>query len=107
MSTSPSLVDTSALTPAQRRGLTRAGQALVPGGDGLPPFRETSAIASADRMLRYLPEADRKSFASLMGLFNFVPVYLIRLLLRVADAHRFFPGPVGAGLRLLRFGVFG
>jgi hypothetical protein len=106
-STASPLHKSSYLTEAQLSGLERAGRVLVPGGDGLPSFRETGCSGEADRMLAYLPEADRRSFASLMGLFRFLPIFVITLLLRLADRHRFFPGPLGAALRMIRFGVFG
>lgn len=95
------------LGEGQLKGLERVGTELVPGGDGLPSFRESGCVHQVDRMLAFLPEADRKAFALLLGLFRWLPRSVLRGLIRTCDAHRYFPGPAGAVLRMIRFGVFG
>ncbi len=95
------------MTPLQQKGFLRAGDVVIPGGDGFPSFSKSGTIRDAPRMLDYMTEADRSGLLGLMAIFAFLPAFAIRLIIAIAERNRFFPGPVGAALRLVVIGVKG
>jgi acyl-CoA reductase-like NAD-dependent aldehyde dehydrogenase len=95
------------LTPGQVAGLRRVGDVLIPGDDVLPAFSASGCAAHADRMLAHMTESDRAGVRLLLGVFRFLPRPALRALLALTERHRAFPGPLGAGLRLVNIGIKG
>ena len=95
------------LDSSQLQGLRRAGDALIPGGQGLPSFSQSGVESEADRMLAYMTEEDRSGLLGLLGVFAWLPGFVIAGLIYIADRNRFFPGPVAALLRMVSLGVKG
>ncbi len=89
------------LNPQQIRGILKAGDIVV------PAFSETKYIYQVDRILDFMAEHDRADFAALMSVFGFLPKPVLKMILTLAEGHRFFPGKLGTTLRLLSIGVKG
>jgi aldehyde dehydrogenase (NAD+) len=95
------------LSRVQLATLNRVGDLMVPGDGELPSFSASGCAAQADRMLAHMYDADRDGVLMLLGLFRFLPNAAIRGLLRLCDHEARFPGPIGAGLRMVGIGVKG
>lgn len=96
------------LTPRQYRGLERLGDAYCPGDDALPAFSALGCGEHVDRVLEYMPEADRNSLKGLLAACSWLPSRLLRVGLDLLE--RFAPRapwPMGGGLRFLQMGVKG
>jgi hypothetical protein len=95
------------LSPGQLRALRKVGDVLIPGDGNFPSFSRSGVAVHVDRMLDYVHASDRAGIKTLLGLFLFLPKTVIRLLLRITEHHRRFPGPVAAVLRLINTGIKG
>lgn len=95
------------LSARQRHGLLKVGDVLIAGDYEFPSFTGSGSAEHAERMLDYMNESDRNGLTVLLGLFRFVPRWLLRVLFFVAERHRFFPRPVGGALRMINIGVKG
>ena len=49
------------LTPTQTKGFLKAGDVVIPGGDGFPSFSKSGLVKDVDRMLDYMTDEDRSS----------------------------------------------
>lgn len=95
------------LTPLQLRGLLRAGDVYLPGGDGFPRFSRSHVIHEVDRIVEFMAEPDRAGFRFLMTLFGVLPGFALRGLLRLADRSATHPSPLLAPLRQIHLGAKG
>ena len=95
------------LTPTQEKGLLRVGDAVIPGNGEFPRFSKTDFFHQIDRMLDYMPKGDRDGVVLLFGIFRFLPLFVLRGILRLTDWNRFFPGPIGGALRMIALGMKG
>jgi hypothetical protein len=95
------------LNSQQLRGLEKTGDVMIPGGGEFPSFKQLGCIEHVDRIMEYMTEHDLADFRSLMGVFAFLPRFLIRALMSLTSSNHLFPGPIGGTLRLLELGVKG
>lgn len=95
------------LTPRQRRGLLRLGDATIPGDSDLPSFSASGCAVGIDRMLPYMYAADRDSFLQLADACAVLPSPVIRGIVAVAARAEQAPGPVAGVLRLANIGIKG
>lgn len=103
----PSEVQSEYLNVQQITGLLKVGNVLIPGTEKLPAFSRTRAVESLDGVLRETPPSDREGLMGLLGFFGKMPLWLIRLVVRLAEAHQYFPGALGVTLRQIRVGLKG
>lgn len=89
------------------KGLTKAGDIVLPGGEGFPRFSETNFLDHFGRISHYMYAQDKDGLKLLTSLMGLMPSPLIRLILWTATFHRYFPGPLGAVLRQINIGVRG
>lgn len=89
------------------KGLERAGNVIIPGGEGLPSFSQTDFLRHLPRISNYMNEDDREGFKLLTTLMFFMPSPLIRLMMWFTTLHSYFPGPLAAILRQINVGVKG
>ncbi|MCP4665048.1 MAG: hypothetical protein GY849_01675 [Deltaproteobacteria bacterium] len=94
-------------TQQQLVGLQKAGDVILPGTARSPSFSATGCMIHIDRMAAFLSHDDLGALRLLFGFFRWAPLWLIRLLMVVATHNGNFPGPVGAGLRLIEIGLKG
>lgn len=108
----------SGLNGLQRTGLNRLGDCYAPGGKvtaahgsrSFPSFSELGCIEHADRVLDYLPAADRNDLKLLLGILALSPPPVLKgfvWLLEHSESGLFSLGPVGSLLRLIRLGLKG
>lgn len=95
------------LGTTQYAGLLHVGEVLIPGGRGLPSFREARCAHHVDRMLSWMNASDLRGLRSLLAVLRFTPAPVIRLLFAMADRSERFPGPFGVALRMANIGVKG
>lgn len=95
------------LGPAARAGLVRLGDVLVPGDGELPSFSKAGAAEHAERFLAALPPDDRAGLRLLLGLFGFLPRFVLRGLVALAGRHARFPELLAGPLRKLELGLKG
>lgn len=95
------------LTSRQMRGLSKLGDAYLPGDGVLPSFSATGCAEHVDEVLDNLPEVDRDSLQLLLTLLSLTPQFKLVWLARFLEWSPKIPGPLGAGLRFLRMGIKG
>lgn len=91
----------------QIKGLVKTGDIILPGTDSMPSFSQTGCMEHMDRMLAYLTNDDLNGLRLVFGVLRWAPRLLILLLLLVCKHNRWFPGFIGAGLRMLEIGIKG
>lgn len=94
-------------TQNQLKGLTKAGDVLLPGTERSPSFSQTGGIAHIDRMAAYLAEDDLSGLKSVLSLFRWMPKWKISLLFKWCAKSDKMPSFLGAALRMLELGVKG
>lgn len=99
--------EAAGLTAAQRRGLLRLGDVVIPGDDSLPSFSASGAADGIDTMLPYMYEADRSSLLTLLTACAVLPRPAIRAIVAAASGHSRAPEPLAAALRLANIGIKG
>jgi hypothetical protein len=95
------------LTPSQRRGLEKIGDVHFPGMGECPSFSQLGCADSAGFAISLLPADDRSSLLLLLGIVGSLPSGVAWLLVQVGEWGPKMPGPIGVGLRFLRFGLKG
>lgn len=95
------------LTPAQRNGLRKLGDIVIPGDLEFPSFSQAGCADAIDRMIPYMNLSDRDGVETLLSLFNYLPTFLIRGIFALSEAHRLFPEPIAGLLRLANIGMKG
>jgi aldehyde dehydrogenase (NAD+) len=95
------------LTRTQLAGLRKIGDLMVPGDDEMPSFSASGCAEQADRMLVHMNDGDRDGITTLLGVFRFLPRFVLRGLLHLTDRHAVFPEPIAALLRMMNIGVKG
>jgi len=95
------------LSKAQRRGLDKLGDALIPGDGTLPSFTESGCAAHADRMLSHMYDDDRSGVTMVLSLCSVLPPGAIAALFRLTDRHAKAPEPIAGILRMANLGVKG
>lgn len=95
------------LTKTQIRGLNKIGNVYFPGDDELPSFEECGCVEHAGAAIEFLPEDDLASLRLLLGVLGTLPALVTRGLVQIAERGPRMNGPLGVGLRFLRFGLKG
>lgn len=95
------------LTPAQRRGLVRLGDVMIPGDDVLPSFSSAGVADDIGRMLPYMHESDRSSLLALLRVCGLAPRTVVRAIVALAAAWRRAPEPLAGLLRMANLGIKG
>ena len=91
----------------QLKGLSKAGDIILPGTDISPSFSKTGCIHHIDRMAGFLSEDDLGGLQTLLGIFRWTPKWVVSLILTACNHNKLFPGFLGAGLRMLEIGIKG
>lgn len=95
------------LTAAQKRGLLRLGDTMIPGDDVLPSFSRAGVADDIGRMLPYMHEADRSSLLALLAVCGWLPRLASRAVVALASAWRRAPEPLAGLLRMANLGIKG
>ena len=89
------------------RGLKKAGDIVLPGGDGFPKFSETNLLEHFGRISNYMTPQDRQGFKLLTALMGLMPSFMIHLMLIMVSHHDSVPSFLGAIFRQVNMGVKG
>ena len=95
------------LSLRQQAGLRKVGDVLIPGDAEFPRFSRSRCAEQVDRMLAYMNDSDLSGVKLVLGLFRFLPKFVLRGILALTDKHRAFPDAIGAGLRMINIGIKG
>lgn len=101
------MIKSECFSPGQLKGLNRLGDVVLPGTDNLPSYSQAGCAAHVDRMAVYLAPDDLAGLKTVLSVCRWLPKPGIDLILRLAAANRFFPGPLGAALRMAEIGLKG
>jgi hypothetical protein len=101
------MITSNYLSQNQLKGLLKTGDVILPGTNKSPSFSQTGCIHYVDRMAAYLSEDDLNDLRTVLGLFRWLPSWGITVIMAMVARNQFFPGPIGAGLRMLEIGVKG
>lgn len=89
------------------KGLKKAGDIIIPGGEGFPSFSESNFVQELPRISEYMNNDDREGFKALTMVMGIMPSVFIRGLLFITTFHSYAPGFLGAILRQINVGVKG
>ncbi len=89
------------------RGLSKAGDILIPGDDTLPAFSRTPYLTEIDRIADWMTPQDREGFKFLTGLFSVLPSPVVRGLIKLADRAESLPEWIAPPFRMINVGVKG
>jgi len=95
------------LSAAQRRGLLRLGDVLIPGDGELPSFSASGCAEHADRMLAHMYEDDRNGVTGVLSLAAVLPRPLLRGLFAFTEQHSRAPEPLASLMRMANLGIKG
>lgn len=95
------------LTPRQIRGLEKIGDIYFPGDGDMPSFSRCGCASHGDVAVEALPDEDRNSLKTLLGIIGIAPRFLARGLVLLAESGTNWPGPLGTAMRFLRLGLRG
>ncbi|WP_370894349.1 hypothetical protein [Janibacter sp. GXQ6167] len=109
MNAGPIVPEVAPLTAAQRRGLHKLGDIVIPGDPeaGLPSFTDSGVADEVHRMLAWMYESDRSAVLMMLDAFARMPRPAVRAVVEATERGDRAPGPLGAGLRMASFGVKG
>ncbi len=88
-------------------GLSRLGDVMLPGGEGMPRFSATGCLEHLDTLLQASHPDDVRDLGRLLWLVSLAPSVMLRGLLRLLDRAEQLPAPLAGGLRLLNVGLKG
>jgi acyl-CoA reductase-like NAD-dependent aldehyde dehydrogenase len=91
----------------QLAGLQKTGDALLPGTRQSPSFSQTGCGQHIDRMAAFMGPEDLDGLRLVLGIFAWLPKWVIRLIMECCRLSPYLPGPAGKSLRLLELGVKG
>jgi acyl-CoA reductase-like NAD-dependent aldehyde dehydrogenase len=89
------------------KGLKKAGDIVLPGGEGFPKFSDTEFINQFGRISNYMSMDDKEGLKLLTAIMAFLPSFVIRTILKVATFHTFVPRPIGTVLSQINIGIRG
>ncbi|MCC7441198.1 MAG: hypothetical protein IT285_06180 [Bdellovibrionales bacterium] len=95
------------LSGLQYRGLQKLGDVYCPGDSEYPRFSTLGCGEHADTMLEVMPAQDLGDLKMLLTIFGILPRFSVRMLVTMIEGISGLPGPIGAILRLMRFGMKG
>lgn len=95
------------LSPAQRAGLEKLGDVVIPGDGDLPSFSAAGCLDHADEFMDSLAPADRQGLAALLTLARVLPRRAIPPLLTLLERWAQVDGVLGAAPRMALLGVKG
>lgn len=94
-------------SPLSLKGIQKAGDIVLPGGDGFPRFSETDFIQHFGRISHYMTPEDREGFKLLTAIMGIMPSFMIHLMLVMVSHHEKVPSFIGAIFRQVNMGVKG
>lgn len=106
----PSAVEAAASKHLSHRHLlaiTRIGDLYCPSHPELPSFSDLGVIEHVDQVVGTLPPADLKDLKLLLLLLSYLPTFALAGFVRVLEYAPSVPTPLGAILRMIRFGLRG
>jgi len=95
------------LSAAQRRGLDKLGNILIPGDEALPSFTDSGCAAHADRMLEHMYDDDRAAVTTVLTLCSVLPQSVVRWLFALTEHHARTPATIASLLRMANLGIKG
>lgn len=98
---------TTTLSPAQRAGLLRLGDVIIPGDAELPSFSESGVADEVSRMLDWMYGSDRSAILLLLTVVAKMPRPAIKALVLATERGDRAPEPLGGGLRMASLGIKG
>ncbi len=85
----------------------KIGDIYCPKHSTLPSFSELGVIEHIDNVVGTLPPNDLKDLKLLLFLLSYLPSFALAAFVRVLEMAPSVPTPIGAVLRMIRFGLRG
>lgn len=89
------------------KAMDKVGDIYCPAYKGLPSFSALGCSEYMHLLVEKLPAQDAKDLKLLLSLISFMPIFLVKLLVRLTESFRKSPGFLGDNLRKMRFGLMG
>jgi hypothetical protein len=89
------------------KALNRLGDILLPANDGFPSFSKYGGLEHIDKMVCYAPIEDISDLNAALGIFNLLPTFLLRFLVRFMARAQNRKGPLATIFRQLNLAIRG
>lgn len=104
---SPAISSSKFLERRHLLAISKLGNIYCPSHPELPSFSELGVIEHVDQVVGSLPPADLKDLKLLLLLLSFLPSFALSGFVRILEYAPLVPTPLGAVLRMIRFGLRG
>lgn len=95
------------LTGLQQKAILKIGNIYCPKHPKLPGFSELSPLDHIDILLEEIPPQDLKDLQLLLSILGIMPSFIVWLLIWTIENGKDLPTPIGALIRMIRFGFRG
>lgn len=95
------------LNGIQMKAIQKIGDIYCPKTEPFPSFSELGAIEHIDILLEEIPPQDLADLKLLLSILGFMPSFVIWMLIAGIEKGKNLGGPLGAVLRMIRFGFRG
>ncbi|MCP4122943.1 MAG: hypothetical protein GY751_14425 [Bacteroidetes bacterium] len=89
------------------KALNRFGDILIPANGEFPSFSQYGGLEHIDQMVYYAPMDDIGDLNMALGIFNFLPTFILRFLIHLMATSQNMGGPVAPLLRQLNLAIRG
>jgi len=89
------------------KALNRFGDILIPANGDFPSFSQYGGLEYVDQMVSYAPMDDIGDLNMVLGIFNFLPTFILRFLIRLMSGAQNMGGPIAPLLRQLNLAIRG
>lgn len=95
------------LTGLQQKAVLKIGDIYCPKHPELPSFSDVQPLDRIDTLLEEIPAQDLKDLQLLLSILGVMPTFVLWLLIWVIENGKDLPTPIGALIRMIRFGFRG
>ena len=89
------------------KALNRLGDILIPANGEFPSFSKYGGLEHIDAMVSYAPMDDIGDLNTVLGIFNLLPTFILRIFIRLMTRSQNMNGPIAPLLRQLNLAIRG
>lgn len=95
------------LSGLQQKAIMKIGNVYCPKHPELPAFKDVKPLERIDILLEEIPPQDLKDLQLLLSVLGVLPSFVIWLVVFIIENGKDLPTPMGALIRMIRFGFRG
>lgn len=100
-------MESAYLSKPALKALNRFGDIIIPANGEFPSFSEYGGLEHIDKMVSYAPVEDINDLNTVLGIFNLLPTFMLRFIVRLMAGAQHRSGPLATIFRQLNFAIRG